>query len=144
MRYIIYIEVRYTSLPEEIRDTAAYRTCLYRFAFTDRRIFMNAHIRRVYVPMTESAFYILLSLQTERHGYGIGQRVQELTDGDLVIGPGTMYGTLSKMEKDGLIRFTRESDKKKFYIITELGKEVLQLEKERIRRLYKIIGEDEG
>lgn len=105
---------------------------------------MNAHIRRVYVPMTKSAFYILLSLQTERHGYGIGQRVQELTDGDLVIGPGTMYGTLSKMEKDGLIRFTRESDKKKFYIITELGKEVLQLEKERIRRLYKIIGEDEG
>lgn len=104
---------------------------------------MDKHIERVYVPMTESAFYILLSLQIERHGYGIGQRVQELTEGNLVIGAGTMYGTLRKMEKDGLIAFTREKEKRKYYLITELGREVLKLEKKRICRLYKAVEEDQ-
>lgn len=93
--------------------------------------------------MTESAFYILMSLQNERHGYGIGQRVKELTDGHLNIGPGTMYGTLSKMEKDGLIAFTREKEKRKYYIITPLGKEVLNKEKERIRHLFHVVEEDD-
>jgi DNA-binding PadR family transcriptional regulator len=47
-----------------------------------------------------------------------------------------MYGTLSKMEKDGLIVFTREKEKRKYYRITPLGQEVLDREKERIRHLY--------
>lgn len=104
---------------------------------------MDKRIERIYVPMTESAFYILLSLQEERHGYGIGQRVRELTDDKLVIGPGTMYGSLAKMEKDGLIEFTQESDKRKLYRITAIGEEILNLEKDRIRHLYKVIEEDD-
>ena len=48
-----------------------------------------------------------------------------------------MYGSLSKMEKDGLIRFIREEEKRKIYQITELGQEVLNLELKRIRRLYR-------
>ena len=40
---------------------------------------MDAHIRKVYVPMTETAFYILLCLQTPNHGYGVVQRVEEMT-----------------------------------------------------------------
>ena len=64
---------------------------------------MDAHIKKVYVPMTETGFYILLSLQEEMHGYSIIQKVNELTGGDIIISPGTMYGSLSKMEKDGLI-----------------------------------------
>lgn len=53
--------------------------------------------------MTETSFYILLCLQEQNHGYGIVQRVKELTNGEISLGPGTMYGSLSKMEKDGLI-----------------------------------------
>ncbi len=105
---------------------------------------MDKRLERIYVPMTESAFYILFSLQTELHGYGIGQKVQELTEGKIVLGAGTMYGTLSKMEKDGLIRFTQEKDKRKYYLITELGQEILDLEKDRIRHLYKILTEEEA
>lgn len=104
---------------------------------------MDKHIEKIYCPMTESAFYILLSLQQERHGYGITQRVKELTDDHITIGPGTMYGTLSRMEKDGLIRFTQEREKRKYYLITPLGTEVLNREKERIRHLYRIVQEDE-
>ncbi len=98
---------------------------------------MDAHIKRVYVPMTETGFYILLCLQTPNHGYGIVQKVKEMTNGDIVLAPGTMYGSLSKMEKDGLIRFLREEEKRKLYTITELGQEVLNIEMTRIERLYK-------
>ena len=50
-------------------------------------------IRRVYLPMTETGFYILFCLQKENHGYGITQKVKEMTDSQVSISPGTMYGT---------------------------------------------------
>jgi len=98
---------------------------------------MDKRIERIYVPMTETGFYILFCLQTPQHGYGITQKVREMTDGDIVISAGTMYGTLSKMEKDGLIFFCSEEEKRKLYKITELGKEVLSAEIKRIERLYR-------
>ncbi len=98
---------------------------------------MDTHIKKVYVPMTETGFYILLCLQKPNHGYGIIQMVESLTEGEIRLSPGTMYGSLSKMEKDGLIRFIREEEKRKLYTITDLGTEILQLELKRIRRLYK-------
>ena len=98
---------------------------------------MDAHIKKVYVPMTETGFYILLCLREPNHGYGIVQRVKEMTEGDIILTPGTMYGSLSKMEKDGLIRFVREEEKRKIYSITDLGTEVLDLEMKRIARLYR-------
>ena len=54
-----------------------------------------------------------------------------------MISPGTMYGTLSKMEKDGLIAFVREEDKRKLYQITATGREILDIELARIERLYR-------
>ena len=86
---------------------------------------MDAHTRKVYVPMTETGFYILLCLREPNHGYGI------------VLAPGTMYGSLSKMEKDGIIQFVKEEEKRKLYVITDLGWEVLKLEFHRIDRLYR-------
>jgi len=44
---------------------------------------MDAHIKKVYVPMTETSFYILLCLRTPNHGYGIVQKVKELTDNEV-------------------------------------------------------------
>jgi len=87
--------------------------------------------------MTETGFYILLCLKEANHGYGIVQRVKQLTEGDIVLTPGTMYGSLSKMEKDGLIRFVREEEKRRIYVITELGSDVLALEMKRIDRLHR-------
>ena len=98
---------------------------------------MQERIKRIYVPMTETGFYILYCLREEMHGYNIGQQVRQMTGGEVTISPGTMYGTLSKMEKDGLIRFVREEEKRKLYVITELGWEVLNIELHRIERLYK-------
>ena len=98
---------------------------------------MDTHIRKVYVPMTETGFYILLCLREESHGYNIIRKVEKLTDGEIRISPGTMYGSLAKMEKDGLIHFIREEDKRKIYCITALGRDVLELEMKRIERLYR-------
>ena len=98
---------------------------------------LTEKLRRVYVPMTETGFYILFCLQQERHGYSITQKVKQLTEGQLSISPGTMYGTLAKMEKDGLIGFVREEEKRKLYSITELGSQILELEIQRIERLYR-------
>lgn len=98
---------------------------------------MNTRINRVYAPMTQTGFYILFCLQEETHGYNIGLKVKQMTNNEVIISPGTMYGTLSKMEKDGLISFVKEEENRKSYIITDLGKEVLNLELMRIDRLYR-------
>ena len=103
---------------------------------------MDPHIKKVYVPMTETGFYILLCLQKPNHGYGVVQAVERMTDGEIRLSPGTMYGSLSKMEKDGLIRFVAEEDKRKIYVITELGAEILETEKRRIERLYRTSREE--
>ena len=118
VRYNIYIEARYIE-PK----------------YTEQ--FMEERLRRIYLPMTETGFYILFCLQEEMHGYSIGKKVSDMTGGEITISPGTMYGTLSKMEKDGLISFVREEEKRRLYRITELGREILAMEMKRIERLYK-------
>lgn len=98
---------------------------------------MDNKLKRIYVPMTETGFYILFCLQKPQHGYGIRLQVKKMTDGEVSISAGTMYGTLSKMEKDGLIAFFAEKEKRKLYQITPLGREILDLEIQRIKRLYR-------
>ena len=98
---------------------------------------MDNHIKKVYVPMTETGFYILLCLREEAHGYSIVKKTELLTHGEIIISPGTLYGSLSKMEKDGLITLVQKEENRKIYRITELGSQVLDLEMKRIERLYK-------
>jgi len=97
----------------------------------------NEKLKNKYLPMTETAYYILLSLNESRHGYGIMQHVEDITDGRIKLGPGTIYGTLSKLEKDHLILSVAEEDRRKFYKLSETGKELLQLEIERLQELIK-------
>lgn len=95
-----------------------------------------------YVPMTETGCYILLSIaDTPKHGYAIVQYVKAITNERITLGNGTLYGTISKMEKDELIRMILDDDKKKTYEITELGRQVLHNEKERIAQLHHILKE---
>lgn len=89
-----------------------------------------------FIPMSETAYYILLSLVVERHGYGVMQYVSSLTGGRINLGAGTLYGTLSKLEKANLVMITREENKRKYYKITELGEDILKSEIERIGELH--------
>jgi DNA-binding PadR family transcriptional regulator len=90
-----------------------------------------------YLPMSETMFYILLSLREARHGYGIMQHVKDLTRERIVLGAGTIYSSLDKLEGDGLIKSVAEKDRRKVYIITPDGQAVLRAEAARIAELHK-------
>ena len=94
-------------------------------------------LQNKYLPLTEAAYYVLISLNKPRHGYGIMQHVEKLTNGRIKIGAGTMYGNLSRMEKEGLITSVAEEDRKKIYELSEKGKIVLRLELERLEELLE-------
>ena len=89
-------------------------------------------------PLTETTFYILISLLEPLHGYGIMQEVISLSKGRIHLGPGTLYGALSNLVKAGLI-IPRESGEKnprrKIYIISELGKELIKYELHRLKEM---------
>lgn len=97
-----------------------------------------------YVPMTETAFYILLSLTEPRHGYGIIKSVEELTEGRLRLGSGTVYGTLTKMQKDSMIAVFADEKRKTIYEVTESGKLVMQMEMKRLKELHTNVVKFEG
>lgn len=97
----------------------------------------NKKLYKKYLPMTESTYYILLSLIEERHGYSIMQHIEKITNKRLKIGPGTLYGVLSKMEKEEVISMTHEENKRKYYILNDLGKILLNMEINRLKELYE-------
>ncbi|MGD6993818.1 PadR family transcriptional regulator [Sutcliffiella horikoshii] len=86
--------------------------------------------------MTETAFYILLSLTEPRHGYGIIKHVEEISNGRIRLGSGTIYGTLTKMQKDGVITVFADAERKTVYEITESGKELITAEITRLKELH--------
>lgn len=85
--------------------------------------------------MTEAAYYILLALMRPGHGYGMMQRIRELSGGRLVMGPGTLYGALARMCREGLIVLAEEEGRRKTYAITDAGREALLAEYRRLKRL---------
>lgn len=95
-------------------------------------------LRAEYLPMTETAYFILLSLIEPRHGYGSMQYVEEISGRRVRIGAGTMYGTLSKLVRDGLICPVAEEDRRKIYGLTDLGLSVLDLELARLEELVRL------
>jgi DNA-binding PadR family transcriptional regulator len=85
-----------------------------------------------YLPLSEATFYILLSLVEPLHGYGIMQKVESISEGTVTIGPGTLYGAFTALEKGGLIKMVKEEERRKSYLLTERGRQVLA---EQIRRM---------
>jgi DNA-binding PadR family transcriptional regulator len=100
---------------------------------------LNEKLVKKYLPLTHTTYYILISLNSPLHGYGIMQNVEELSEGEVNLGPGTLYGALSKLEKDGLITKIsgKENERRKSYILTDLGTEVIKQEFERLKALVK-------
>lgn len=88
-------------------------------------------------PLTESVYYILLSLIKPLHGYGIMQRISELSNSRVNMGAGTLYGAINTLLKKGWILPVDNSDgdRKKMYMITDSGKDVLNKELIRLKEL---------
>jgi len=85
--------------------------------------------------LTEPMYYILLALQRENHGYGIMQEIEELTCGRVIVGAGTLYTLLGRFEKEEIIEQVAEEDRRKTYIITDKGRQLLDEEIQRLRML---------
>ena len=87
--------------------------------------------------LTEGVYYILLSLTTPLHGYGIMQRTEQLSGGRVRLAAGTLYGALNTMAERGWISAAAESgdSRKKEYVLTPAGREVLEGELRRLEEL---------
>ena len=94
-----------------------------------------------HLPLSEATFFIMLALVTPKHGYGVMQMVEEISEGTVKIGPGTLYGAFSNLEKEKLIAMVREEGRRKEYQLTQDGLLVLKAQIERLRMMVGL-GDD--
>ena len=100
---------------------------------------------RSVLPLTPAVFHIMLALgHGERHGYGIMLEVDRLTQGQLRLGPGTLYRSIQRMVVDGLIVERKDSEaneeddeRRRYYRLTRFGLDVARAEAERLESLVK-------
>ena len=85
-----------------------------------------------YLPLTESTYYIMLTLVEPLHGYAVMQKVEKISKGTVKVGPGTLYGAFTSLEKEGLIVKIKEEDRRKSYVLTPKGKKVLMNQTKRL------------
>lgn len=89
--------------------------------------------REQFQTLTEPMYYILLALMEECCGVDIMEKVKEISHGRVVVGPGTLYAMLAKFEENEVIQLTASEGRRKTYIITEVGREMLKQEYERLK-----------
>lgn len=95
--------------------------------------------RDKHLPLTETVYYILLALFEPAHGYLIMQKVEELSQGEVSMAAGTLYGAIENLLKWGFIEPVKSKDKRrKVYVITEEGERVLTLDYQRMQHLAEI------
>jgi DNA-binding PadR family transcriptional regulator len=98
-----------------------------------------------FVPLAPASLHIVLSLNRgERHGYAIMGDVEDLSDGVIKMGPGTLYGTIKKLVGQGLIELADErpdpaldDDRRKYYRLTSTGHAVCAAEIQRLANLVE-------
>jgi len=88
-------------------------------------------------PMTEAMYYVLLTLVNPNHGYQLMTSINEISDGRITMGPGTLYGILTRMQKEKLIRILEDDGRRKTYKITEAGLSALNEEHNRLRHMVE-------
>ena len=100
-----------------------------------------ADLRKIkkYSPLTETTFYILISLLEPLHGYGIMQKVEDLSGGRIKLGPGTLYGALNNLLEAKMIELEDSgsaNNRRKVYRIMKFGNDIIEYE---IKRLEEMI-----
>lgn len=95
------------------------------------------------LPLTPAVFHILLALADgEKHGYAIMQEVTAITQGDMKMGPGTLYGSIKRMLEMCLIAESDErpdpaldDERRRYYRLTPFGEQVARAESQRLAAL---------
>lgn len=94
--------------------------------------------------MTEAMYYVLLALHRPAHGYQLMQQIARASRGRVQMGPGTLYGVLTRMEKEGLIVLSENDGRRKTYLLTNAGMEALRAEYSRLRAMVRRRRMDRG
>jgi DNA-binding PadR family transcriptional regulator len=97
-----------------------------------------------HLPLTPTEFQVLLSLaEGERHGYALMQDVRTQSDGQIRLGPGTLYTLLDRLLTNGIIEESprrpeqNEDQRRRYYRLSRLGKKVLEAEAQRLEALIR-------
>jgi DNA-binding PadR family transcriptional regulator len=91
-------------------------------------------------PLTPAVFHILLALADgPLHGYAIMQAVEVSSGSDM--GPGTVYGSLQRMEDAGLVKevASQADDRRRVFALQPAGRRALQAEAERVSKLAALV-----
>lgn len=96
--------------------------------------------RKQLQTLTEPMYYVLLSLKNPLHGYGIMQKIDEITSGRVKVGPGTLYNLIDRFEKEEIVKKVESTGIKKNFQLTDKG---LQLLNKEILRLKMLISDGE-
>lgn len=97
--------------------------------------------REQFQNLTEPMYYILMALLNEKCGVDIMEAVDKISKGRVRVGPGTLYALLGKFEKENMIRETEVQGRKRSYIITDKGKQILF---EEYKRLITMVNDGKG
>jgi len=93
--------------------------------------------REQFRTLTEPMYYILLALTEECCGVDIMEKVKSISHGRVVVGPGTLYAMLAKFEENEIIRLTASEGRRKSYIITDKGRDMLKEEYNRLKTMVE-------
>ena len=103
--------------------------------------------RAKFQTLTEQMYYILLCLSSECYGMDIMDKVPALTAGRVNVGSGTLYNLLEQFQNAGMIRLTKAEGRRRSYVLTDRGREILKTEYDRIRQQMadyaRIFGKEE-
>jgi DNA-binding PadR family transcriptional regulator len=103
------------------------------------------------LPLSVPVFQILLSLaEKDRHGYGIIGDIRRRSRDEVVLSTSTLYGAIKRMMRDGLVDRSDmrpdpelDDERRRYYRITDFGKEVAASEAQRISRLADMVRNSE-
>jgi len=96
-----------------------------------------------YLPLTPAVFHVLLALADgEKHGYIISKEIARRTAGEVRLSAGTLYGIIKRLLDDGMIEesdnrpdFSLDDQRRLYYRLTKLGRDVAEAEAERLQRV---------
>ena len=93
--------------------------------------------REQFQTLTEPMYYILLALTEECCGVDIMEKVKRISHDRVLVGLGTLYAMLAKFEENGVIHLTASEGRRKSYVITDVGREMLKKEYDRLKTMVE-------
>lgn len=93
------------------------------------------------LPLSETMHYILLALREPLHGYAVMQKIEQMSDGNVVLAAGTLYGAIDNLTKHGWIEPVGQTGRRKIYNITDEGRTILTIEQQRLKHILSLYEE---